>query len=291
MKRILAVLTLILAATASFAAPAPKKATTAATPEATPAPVWKKQVIADFQLTQSSFDNWVQGGDDSLAWQAGLKSRFTREVERSVWVNTLDFAYGRTRLEGQESQKTVDEVKAESVYTLKLGGWLDPFAAVSGRTQMTAGYLTVAGARVKTSGFLDTGYFMESVGVGYRKGDAFTSRLGAALRETVTRDFPGYADDPKTLEIEKTKVEAGATWVTEYKQKLGTASLFTSKLDLFSNLKAADQMVVRWDNVLSTKITKLFTFGAEVDLFYDRNLSRGRQLKQFLSAGFTYSLL
>lgn len=291
MKRILAVLTLILAASALPAAPSPKKAKTVATPEATPSPSWKKEVVAHFQATQSSFDNWVQGGDDSLAWQAGLHSRFIREVEKSRWTNTLDFAYGLTRIEGQDAQKSVDEVKAESVYTLKTGKYINPFAAVSGRTQMTPGYVKVSGLRVKTSAFLDPGYFMESAGVGYARGESFTTRLGAALRQTVTRDFPGYADDPKTEEIEKTRVEAGATSVTEYRQKIGAASQFTSKLDLFSNLKAADQIIVRWDNVLSTKITKLFTFGAEVDLFYDRNLSRGRQLKQFLSAGFSYSLL
>ncbi len=294
-RRIIPVLLFSLIGAGMLMSPAwsatPKAAVKSPSPNPTPAPTWKKEIVFSFQLAQSSFDNWAQGGEDSLAWQTGLKSKFIRDKKMSNWTHSLDIAYGQSRTENQVSKKTVDEVKAESVYTFKTGHPISPFLSLAGRTQMTAGYTTLEEIRVKTSDFLDPGTFTESAGLGYVRGETFTTRLGAALRETVTRNFPGYADNLETSEIEKTRTEFGATSVTEYKHKLGAASLFTSKLDLFSNLKAADQVVVHWDNVLSTQITKLLTFGAEVDLFYDRSISKSRQIKQFLSAGFSYSLL
>ena len=263
----------------------------AAEPSPAPEEGWKKQVIADLSVSQAEFDNWSQGGEDTLSWQGGFHSKFTRDSSRRKWENSLDLTYGRTRIEGNPSRKTTDELKAESVLSFKTRGFLEPFVSASGRTQMTAGIVVVEGVDVETSNFLDPGYFQESAGLGYSKGESFTTRLGAALKQTVTSDYPAWADDPSTPGVEKTRSEAGASSVTEFKQKLGGNSLFTSKLDLFSNLKAADQVDVRWDNVLSTKVTKLLTFGAELDLVYDHDISRSRQIKQLLSFGFSYTLL
>lgn len=287
MKRWIVVLTLAFAASLLSAAATKEEAASAPTPESG----WKKEIVASLAASQTEFDNWAQGGEDCFSWQSGLRSRFTRDRAKTAWANSLDLAYGRTRIEGSPSRKTTDELKAESLLTYKMGRTLNPFMAFSGRTQMTAGYVSVAGLDVQTSTFLDPGYFMESAGLGYSKGDSFSTRLGAALKQTITRDYPGWADDPSTAAVEKTRSEAGLTSVTELKKKMGSASLFTSKLDLFSNLEGTREVDVRWDNILSTKVTKLLTFGAEFDLAYDRDISLKRQLKQLLNLGFSYSLL
>ena len=37
---------------------------------------WKNQVVSGLNLTQTSFDNWSQGGESSLSWQFNLNASF-----------------------------------------------------------------------------------------------------------------------------------------------------------------------------------------------------------------------
>ena len=62
--------------------------------------------------------------------------------------------------------------------------------------------------------------FTQSAGVGYSRTDAFKARLGATAKETYTRTFTGFADDPNTPTIEKTRIEGGITGVAEVNQQL-----------------------------------------------------------------------
>ncbi|RKY84956.1 hypothetical protein DRP98_03865, partial [candidate division KSB1 bacterium] len=67
--------------------------------------------------------------------------------------------------------------------------------------------------------------------------------------------------------------------------------IFTSKLELFSGLKALDETDVNWDNVFTAKISKYFNVNFNVKLFYDKDISKQRQLKQSLAMGLTCSFL
>ena len=118
------------------------------------------------------------------------------------------------------------------------------------------------------------------------------TRLGAALKQTITRNYPSpYADDPETDKIEKIKSEIGAESVTDISWKISETSLFTSKLELFSALTAVDEIDVNWDNIFTTKISKYFNINLNVKLFYDKDISAKRQLKQALALGLTYNFI
>ena len=67
--------------------------------------------------------------------------------------------------------------------------------------------------------------------------------------------------------------------------------MVTTKLELFSNLKAFDEIDVKWDNLFTAKLSKYFNVNFNVKLFYDKNISKKRQLKQALSLGITYTFL
>ncbi len=140
---------------------------------------------------------------------------------------------------------------------------------------------------------MDPGYFRESIGVGYYPSDIVKSRLGVALKQTITSEYPiPYADDPDTLDkIEKTKNEFGAESVTDISWKISKNSLFTSKLELFYAFKAFDETDVNWDNVFTIMISKYFNVNINLRLFYDKDISKKRQLKQAIALGFTYNFL
>ncbi len=261
--------------------------------EETPQYGWKNAMTGGFNASQTSFSNWVAGGENSLAWQLFLNFNFTQDQEKINWVNTGKLNYGHTRVSGQESRKSIDEIKLESVFTYKMGIYVNPFMAATGESQFDAGYKYEAGKpKLQVSKFLDPAFFRESVGIGYEPNKIVKTRLGAALKQTITSDYPvPYADDPKTADVEKVKNEIGAESVTDVNWKISETNLLTSKLELFSNLKGIDQIDVKWDNILTSKISKYFNFNINFLLFYDKDISKKRQIKQAIAVGIAYTFL
>ena len=251
---------------------------------------WQTEVVGTLNLTQASFDNWEQGGENNLAWQVTLNTNFTLDREKYNWVNKGKFSYGLAKVGDAEAKKSDDEIKLETIYIRKLGVHINPFVSATALTQFAAGFDFDDDTKTKVSGFLDPGYFTQSAGISFAPRDEIKTRLGATLKETITNDFPvPYADDPKTSAIEEIKVEGGITSVTEFKKKFEENILFTSELELFSNLQSFDQIDVNWENDFSVKVAKYINVSLNVELFYDRDISKRRQFKQVLALGLTYS--
>ncbi|MFQ5605125.1 MAG: DUF3078 domain-containing protein [bacterium] len=242
---------------------------------------WKNEIIGNLNLTQASFSNWEQGGENSFAWQVKLATKFTLEQENYDWSNTGKFVFGFAKVGDAEARKSADEINLESVYTRKLSKFLNPFLAVTAKSQFVAGFEYFDdNTKNKISKFLDPGYFTQSFGLGYAPNSTFKTRLGAMVKETVTDIFP-----------EESKVEGGISSVTDFNANFEENVLFTSKLNLFSNLKAFNRIDVLWENNLILKVTKYINVQVNVDILYDRDISSRRQVKQVLAVGFTYAFL
>lgn len=251
---------------------------------------WKTNLVFSLSLTQASFSNWAKGGENALAWQTQLNGRFIQNQEAFNWDNKAKFTYGQSKVGDQGTRKTADEFKIETVYTRKWGIYINPFVSASAQTQFTSGYDYNGNTKTKVSNFLDPGYFTQSAGVGYSKDDQFKARLGATLKETYTRDFPGYADDPDTPDIEKTLVEAGATGVIEVNRKVSENIIYASELNVFTNFKGFNQIDVTWENLFTAKVAKYINVTLAIDLVYDRDTIAEWQFREVLSAGFSYDI-
>jgi len=119
-------------------------------------------MVGNLNLTQTKFDNWAQGGEDAFAWQINLNLKFVNDQEKWTWSNMGKFSFGSTKMGDQESRKSIDEIKFESVYTYKLAELLNPFIAANGLTQFAPGYNYETESKTKISTFMDPGYFRES---------------------------------------------------------------------------------------------------------------------------------
>lgn len=253
---------------------------------------WKKEIVGNLNLTQVSFDNWAQGGENAFAWQAILNTSFTYEKPEVKWMSTGRFSFGKSKLGDSGFRKSVDEIKLESVASYKMNLYVNPYFAATALTQFTAGFTYTGDDGMKISDFFDPAYFTQSIGVGYEPAKEFKIRTGLALKETVTRNFPvPYADDPATAAVEKTRTEVGMDLVSDFKRKLAENILLTSKLELFSNMQAFDEIDVAWDNLLSARVSKLIDVNFNLKLFYDKNITSKRQIKHSLAVGLTYSFL
>ncbi len=250
----------------------------------TPKYGWNKELVGNLNFTQNTFDNWKQGGENSWAWQLTINGKWVNNQKNYNWENTLKINYGKTKVGDASSKKSSDEISVSSVYTYKMGIYVNPFVAVTGRTQFTKGYKYEADTSYAISEFLDPGYFTQSAGLGYAPNSHIKTRLGAAIKETFASKYSDlYAQG------EKTRVEVGASSVTELNFKLAQNILYTGKIELFSNLKAFNEIDVNWDNMLASHITKYITVNFNVKLFYDRDVSPKRQLQEVLAVGLTYN--
>ncbi|RMG67063.1 MAG: DUF3078 domain-containing protein [Calditrichaeota bacterium] len=253
-------------------------------------PGWHKTLVGNLNFTQNRFDNWTQGGEDSWAWQLDLNGKFIHEAPTTRWDNSLKFSFGRTRVGDAGSRKAADELKLESVFTFKLGFYINPYVSVTALTQVAPGFEHLDGQKRSVSNFLDPGYFTQGTGFGYAYQEVFHFRLGMALKETVTRNHPErFTDDPATPELEKTRTEVGAESSSDLNLKLHRNILWTSKLNLFSDFSSLEAVDVTWDNLFTARVTRLIAVNFNFNLFYDRDISPKRQIKQTLSVGLTYS--
>ena len=252
---------------------------------------WKNALVGNLNFTQTAFDNWAQGGENTLAWQLNVNGKAEKDEQRYKWDNAGKISYGMAKIADLEARKSVDEARLESVFNYLLGIYVNPYVAASVETQFAPGYDYTDEGKTEVSNIFDPAYLSQSVGLGYEPVDEFKTRLGFAVRETVTRDYNVYADDPETVEIEKIKVEPGLESVTDFTKKLIGGILLTSKLEIFSNMKGVEEVDVRWDNVFSAKISKYIDVSFNIKLLYDRDVSKKRQLKQALAVGLTYTFL
>jgi len=114
----------------------------------------------------------------------------------------------------------------------------------------------------------------------------------ATAKQTVTSDFPvPYADDPDTPDIEKTRIEGGVMSISEFERTFEEDAVLTSRLELFSNLKGFDQIDMKWENLLTLKVTSLINVTLTVDLVYDKDTTDDLQIKEILGVGLSYSFL
>ncbi len=254
---------------------------------------WKHSLIGALTLTQVSFANWTQGGENAIAWTFSIDGKSVDDRPKMNWSNSYKFAFGQTRLGDQGLRKTDDKLDLETVFTHKLGSYVNPYFAATLKTQFAEGFkYDKAGGKTAVSEFFDPAYVTQSAGAGYQPLKQIKTRFGVAVRETITRKFNVYADDPKTAEIEKIKVEIGLESVIDIEWKLHERFLVVSKLELFSKFEQPiDDLVVRNDNTISLKMSKYTTVNLNVQLINEEKSSPKTQVKQALSFGLSYSLL
>ncbi len=252
---------------------------------------WKVDLIGNFNLTQASFSNWSQGGENTLGWQIGFDGAFTYLRGQSEIANKFKLRYGMTKTGDAEARKSIDEISLASIYTYRAGLFVDPYIGLNAVTQISKGYDYAEASKTAISDFMDPVYLMQSAGLGHRCGEIFRSRLGFALKETMTKDFPTYSDDPSTPETEKARVEIGAELAGDLHLELTERILLSSSLLAFSNFKTTREIDVTWDTTLTAKVESYLAVTFNLKMIYDRDVSKKRQIKQGLAVGLTYAFM
>jgi len=253
---------------------------------------WQKEAVASFSFSQAHFDNWATGGENTMAHQFDLGGKLIYNSDRYIWTNTGKVAFGNSKIGDSDAKKTMDEIRVESLLTYLWKFQPDPYLSIKGETQLAPGYAYDETGKIQISAFLDPGYFTQSAGFIYNPMGELSVRFGAAVKETITKDYPSpFADDLETEETEKTKIETGVESIIAYSKKISENTLINSTIDLFNNFTGFDATDVRWDTDITTQITKYINVKFNVKIFYDKDISTKRQRNQSLLLGISYTLL
>jgi hypothetical protein len=258
---------------------------TAAKPDTMPSP-WKHTMIVSANITQVSFTDWAQGGENALAYALFLegKSVYTQDV--LIWENSYKFGYGQAKLGSQGIRKTDDRIDFESVLTYKMGVYINPYASASLKTQFVEGVTyDAAGVATPVSNFFDPAYITQSAGFGYQPAKEVKTRLGVGVREIVTKSYTNYSNGKQV------EVDGGFESVTEVGWTVMENVVLNAKLEFFAPVKQMDQMMVRSDNTLAAKVNKFLSVNVNVQLINDPKVQARTQIKQTLALGINFTLL
>lgn len=243
-------------------------------------------LVAAFSVSQSYSDNWTGGSNDSFAWKTIID---TWVLFDSKWPVDLKatLKYGQVA-SGGETRKDTDDLRALIKVSYKALLWLYPYVAAHIATQVSPGY-EYTPEKIQVSGFMDPGYITQSIGVDFKPPvDFFKSRIGAAMRQTITDDYTAiYSGEG----ADKIRNEAGLEWVNEFNFRLAETIVFKSTVDFFSNLTSLDATDINSDTTLVASVNEWLNFSINVLLKYDRDISSRSQLKQSLSAGLTFKII
>ncbi|MGL1933678.1 MAG: DUF3078 domain-containing protein [Fibrobacterales bacterium] len=250
----------------------------------------QKKLVATFNANQDSYSNWVEGGEDTYGWKLLVNGGLDYIQKNWEFKNTLEIEYGRTAVGDLPSIKSSDKLFIESQYNYTLFSHTAGYAAGQLSTQFTPGYTHAKPRRAKVSTFFDPGYLMESTGLSYSPDKLFSSRLGFALKQTISSKEFGWADDVETLERESFKNEPGLESVSELNLGINDILTYTSRLSLFSNFKGASRIDSHWKNKCSAQVMTYLTIDLSFEMLYDYDLDHDNQYKQGMSLGLTYKL-
>lgn len=248
--------------------------------------IWKHTMLLGANITQVSFTNWEQGGENSLAYSLSLEGKSSYRNDVLVWDNSYKFGYGQAKLGTEGIRKTDDKIDFESVVTYKMDKYFNPFMSASLNTQFVEGVTyDDSGKGTPVSNFFDPAYINQSAGFGYQPIKEVKTRLGFGLREIITNHFNIYAGGKKI------DVDGGFQSVTEVRWTIMENIALNVKLELFSPLKQLTQITVRSDNTISARVNKFLAVNFNMQLINDPTVLARTQIKQTLALGINFAVI
>lgn len=251
---------------------------------------WTPAAVVSFNISQIAFSNWTKGGTNAISWTGIANGGVNYRSLDWTFRNTLNLAYGRSRLGSADYRTTDNELYLENVISRNISWPIDPYFSNTLRTAVAPGFDYEVAPPVEIANFFDPGYLTQSLGFLYGR-DNFNTRLGFAIQEVFSRNHTQYTDDTTTAEIETFKFETGIESVTTGEFIMAENLLMQSKLRLFSRFNSLDVWDVRWDNAIVAKVNDWLNVNFTYLLIYEVAQSLTAQMKQALQIGFVYTLL
>ncbi len=254
---------------------------------------WLKKGTFTALASQSSFDNWLAGGQNNFAGNLGLNYDFNYKNDVWTWDNKLIASYGITKIKGADTQKTDDRLELNSLAGRKAKGYWYYSLFFNFKTQMDVGLDQTTG--VTTSHFFSPAYFQFGPGMLWKKSDNLKVNIAPLTSKLIvvhghfTEGLPSTASVFGVEGGETMRYELGAAINGYYKFNLMENVSVENILNLYSNYLEDPQNVdIDYQLNVAMKINKYLTTNFAFQTIYDDNAFKGFQTRQVLGIGLTY---
>ncbi len=235
---------------------------------------WKTGAVATLSGTQVALVNWSAGGEESLSGVALFNAFANYKKSKFTWDNTLDLAYGMSKI-GEDpwikSDDRIDFASKAGQYAFK--HWY--YTGLLGfKTQFMEGFSSPDDL-LPISNFFAPAYLNVSLGMDYKPNDNFSLFI-SPLSGKMT-----FVMDQVLADAGAFGVEAGENFRPEFggymkvalKHDIMENVSLQTKLDLFSNyLNNPQNIDVTWDVLVAMKINKFLTAILTTNLIYDDDI-------------------
>jgi hypothetical protein len=263
---------------------------------------WKTKGNFSLLLNQSSFNNWIAGGEDSFSGTLGINYDFNYKKDDLTWDNKLLASYGLLQTKTADfAKKTDDRLEFNSIVGKRaFGEWYYSYF-LNFRTQFTTGYIygqDTNGKEIRTEStkFLSPGYLTTGPGIYWTK-DANLKINFAPLTSKFTfvdnayTSVTGYIDgDYFGVDANKSlRYELGFYASVYYKLAIMTNVTAENTLNLYSNYLENPQNVdMDYSLNIIMKVNKYLSANFSFQAIYDDNAFRGFQTRQVFGLGINF---
>lgn len=254
---------------------------------------WVKKGHFTALFNQSSFDNWLSGGQSNLSVNAGLNYDMNYKSQNTAWDNKLLMGYGVTKIEGVPLLKSDDRIEIISLYGRKAKGdwYYSGFFNFKSQITTNLGANPVNWTLPKTTSFFSPAFIQIGPGMLWKKSDNLkvnfapaTSRFIIVMDQDLA-DAGAFGVDPG----ENLRFELGAAISGYYKFNLVTNVTVENILNLYSNyLEDVQNVDIDYQINIAMKINRWLSSNITLHTIYDDNAFRGFQTRQLFGLGFNY---
>ena len=251
---------------------------------------WVKKGTFTFLANQSSFNNWLGGGQSNISGNIGLNYDFNYKNNSWSWDNKLISGYGLTKIKGQDIQKTDDRVDFNSLLGKKASGYWYYSAFFNFKTQFDSGF-DPTNNTIKLSHFFSPAYFQFGPGMMWKKSDNLKFNIAPATSKLILvhSHFTEFGPSFGVLQGDSSRYEFGAAVSGYYKINLMANVTMENILNLYSNyLEDAQNIDIDYTMNIVMKINKVMSTNLAFQTIYDDNAFRGFQTRQVIGLGVNY---
>lgn len=271
---------------------------TIARPEADTISPWTAKGNASLLFNQSTFDNWLAGGENNIAGNIGINYDINYKKGDWTWDNKLIASYGivKTRTSAF-AKKTDDRLEINSVLGRQISQYWYYSAFLNFRTQFTKGYdyeQDENGAEIRReyTNFMSPGYLLIGPGMLWKKSDNLKANLSPATSKFTFVDKAFTLPDEAYFGVkegESMRYELGFNASAYYKLDIIANVTFENILNLYSNYLEDPQNVdIDYQLNIVMRINRYLTTNLSFQTIYDDNAFRGFQVRQVFGVAANY---
>lgn len=271
-----------------------------ATPADSSSGGWKTSLLGKLNGSQAGFQNWAEGGVNTLAISSGLDGSAEQASGNWTKKSTLRLSFGIVKQDTLAFRKAEDLIRLTVALNYAGNGKLllfQPTVAAGARTQFAPGFNFEKNPfgdgrtpPVKVSDFLSPGTFTQSLGMAYKPKPWFSQRLGLGAKQTVVMIEslrPLYSVDSSRA----TRFEFGVEAFTDFDKEIFRNVHYKSTLGLFAAFNKPDLPDYLWENVVTMKVNSWLQVNFEWSMLFDEDVSSKLQVKEVFAVGIAYKFI